>query len=133
MPDHADWPPGVRRVEQLLRLSGYVLIAVAGFVVPNHQLGGLVCATAGAAAASVAVRWWHAEFVLVPVLAWALFGVAVLAQSPVVSAFSMALALIVSRRGVDLLMFSMQTRAARRARVEAWRKVAAELDDEAES
>lgn len=129
MPDHADWPSGLRLAERLLRMAGYGIAASVGLVVPNHSLSALVLATGVLAVVSVVGRWWHAEFVVALPFAWAILGLTLASHSAVVSLLSLALAILITRRWIDLLMFSMQVRAARRARVEAWRQVAAELGE----
>lgn len=139
MPDR-DWPPTQRRLARLLRTVAYTLAAAAGAAVlldpprvaEAHPAWALVLAWMATgpgvvAATGAAIHRWKVEWVAVWFVATAYLGYGILAGVAGDEGLAAALqlsAVLLSTRGVDLWVFSLQLSRARTARVRAWRREA---------
>jgi hypothetical protein len=140
-----DWPPMQRWLARLLRTLAYLLAAAsAGAVLLTaHEpvsagsawAAGLATAallSGTGAAVAAALHNWHIEWVSAMFLATAflVYGIIEgLAGNTATAGALQANALLIFARCVDLWVFSLSARAARRRRVTLWRQVAArELD-----
>lgn len=147
MPDR-DWPPLPRRIARTLRSAAYGFSALAGLgvlvvkpgVVVSQATGlwvgimGTVALVCGLIAfVGAAAHWWQVEWVALWPVGAAFSGYAVLdwirAGSGEFAALAEAALLTVAAslvfaRGLDLLVFSLQVREAREARIRSWRRTA---------
>ena len=141
MPDR-DWPPLHRRLARFLGALAYGCVATSGTgvlvdppewtsraaLVTVTALSLLALASGVLAALAVTLHNWHAEFVAVWFLAAATAGFAVIVwaggSSFAGAALLTSIPLFCLLRGVQLWVFSLDARFARRQRISLWRRTA---------